>query len=91
MRKIFNDKYAALILKKNIAVGPICNTEKETLYGLERNNIIKEGNTILFHDLMGNVVYKGTDYIYRRFSIRAFFHIKYLNRMDRKMETLKGR
>jgi hypothetical protein len=89
MRKLFNDKYASLILRKGISIGPIFHTEEEIINGLNRNNIIKNGNNIIFHDLMGNVVYEGSDYIYKRFSIRAFLRIKYLEREDRKIEKDK--
>jgi hypothetical protein len=82
--KIFNDKYAMLKLRKNVKIGPIYHSEEEKIYGLSRNNIIKKGKIIIFHDWMGNVIYKGSDYIYKPFSIYVFLRRMIFERIDRK-------
>jgi hypothetical protein len=85
--KILDDKYALLKLRKGIDRGPIFHTKKEIIYGLSINNIIKDGKTISFHDVAGKLVYKGSDYIYKKFSIYAFVCLKLLNKIDSKNDT----
>jgi hypothetical protein len=87
MKKFLNDKYALLKLRRNIEYGPIFHTKKEVIYGLSINNIIKKGKTITFHDVVGRLVYKGSDYIYKRFSIYAFIQLRLLRVVDSKNDT----
>jgi hypothetical protein len=85
--KIFDDRYALLKLRKGIEKGPIYGHEKEIIYNLNKNNIIKNGKTITYHDEWGKHIYTGSDYIYKPFSIYAYVMIEHLYRMDVKNDS----
>jgi hypothetical protein len=92
MKKIFNDKYSIFILKKdNIDEHSYLHEKGTIIYG-SRGNITNENNIVTIRTLMGEISYTGinhVDCIYKRFSIRAFLRIKYLEREDRKIEKDK--
>jgi hypothetical protein len=85
--KVLNDKYALLKLRKSIALGPIYGHEKEIIYNLDKNNIIKNGKTITYHDEWGKHIYTGSDYIYKPFSIYVYIMIELLCKKDVKNDS----
>jgi hypothetical protein len=85
--KLFNDKYAILKLRKDIKNGPIYGHEREIIYNLDKNNIIKNGKNITFHDDLGKVIYSGRDYIYIPFSIYVFIQDQLLGNRDIKNDS----
>jgi hypothetical protein len=81
---ILNYKYGELKVRPGVIIRySKIKTEDEGIIGVR--NISKEGKIITCYNLNGDIWYKGDGYILKKFTLSAFFHVKYCEYEDHKL------